>query len=136
MSEKQRRESVESFRLRLLKERSRELHAVDFESLCESRSYACGSESPEHLPVLVYTLALENKYFLHRDRFAFHTGDFGNGGDATRTVCKSCHLDDEVDRRCDLLAHGTIREPHASHLNHRFEPGQSIAWGVCVNSGQ
>src|SRR6188474_600027 len=50
------------------------------------------AESPVDLAVDSDTHPLEEKDVLHRDHFAFHASELGDGGDLSRAVSHSRHL--------------------------------------------
>src|ERR1043166_3420146 len=126
----------EQHRLHLLKEDSWQLQSAGFESFCKTRTNTSWTKATDYLSLRINTgpLVLEN--LLHRDRLAFHSGNFGNRSYAPAAVGKTRNLDHEIDRGGNLLAHRAIGKPHARHLNHRFQAGQRVTWGVCVDSRQ
>src|SRR5687767_3240321 len=63
------------------------------------------TEAPDHAAVLTNAGSLEVEKILHRDGVLFHADDLGNGGYLSGAVRESRYLDDEVDRRGNLLAY-------------------------------
>ena len=57
-------------------------------------------------------------------------------GDLARAVLEAVLVDDQVDRRGDLLADGAHRQVDAGHQHHRLEPGEHVARRVGVAGGQ
>src|SRR5215217_558509 len=96
-----------------------------------------GGPEPTHHPALrVEPGLLEHEDVLHRDDVAFHAGDFRDAGHATRTILQARLLDDDVDRRCNLVTHRLLRQIDCTHRDHRFDTGQRIARRVGVHRGQ
>src|SRR5882724_519846 len=99
----------------------------------ELRPDAGGDEAAEDVAVLIDALAAIHEKILHADRIAFHTGYLGDAGDLARTVTEPRRLDDDVDRRRDLLAHGACWEIEPGHLHHHLEPIERVARRVGVD---
>src|SRR5207342_3043964 len=70
---------------------------------------------------LVFALDLIIEQVLRDDDVAFGTDDFGDVGDAPRTVTQALGLDDDVDRTHDHLADGLGRKVVAAHGDQRFQ---------------
>ena len=51
------------------------------------------------------------------------------------TILEAVLVDDQVDRRGDLLADGPQRQIHAGHEHHRLEAAEHVARGVGVAGG-
>src|SRR5260221_5597741 len=75
---------------------------------------------------------LEDEHVLHDDHITFHALDLGDVHDLAGTVLEAALLDDEVDRRGDLLADGSERQVDAGHEDHRLESGEHVARAVGV----
>ena len=75
---------------------------------------------------------LEDEHVLHDDDVAFHALDLGDVDDLAGPVLEPALLDDQVDRRGDLLADGADRQVDAGHEDHRLEPRQHVARAVGV----
>src|SRR5690606_16680376 len=75
----------------------------------------------------------KEEQILHGDDFAFHAGDFGDMRDFARTVAQALYLYDDVDRGCDLLAHGFGRQVETAHGDHVFHTAQGLARIVGVD---
>src|SRR6202008_3581970 len=73
---------------------------------------------------------LEDEHVLHDDDVAFHALDLGDVDDLPGPILEAALLDDEVDRRGDLLADGADREVDAGHEDHRLEAGVDVAGAV------
>ena len=73
---------------------------------------------------------------LHRDDVAFHAGDLRDAGDLSGAVAHARLLNDDLDRRRDLLAHRALGQVHAAHRDHRFDTGQRVARRVGVDGRQ
>src|SRR6185436_21094553 len=71
---------------------------------------------------------LEDEHVLHDDDVAFHALDLGDVDDLPGPVLEAALLDDEVDRRGDLLADGPQRQVDAGHEDHRLEAREHVAW--------
>src|SRR5262245_60811450 len=76
---------------------------------------ACGQVLPEHLAVLADTFLLEHEDLLHGHDVALHADDLAHTDDTARTVRHARQMDDDVECRGDLLAHGNGRQAHAAH---------------------
>src|ERR1700741_2967314 len=74
----------------------------------------------------------EDEDVLHDDDVAFHALDLGDVDDLPGPVLEAALLDDQVDRRGDLLADGADREGDAGHEDHRLEARQHVAGAVGV----
>ena len=70
---------------------------------------------------------LEHEHVLHDDDITLHALDLGDVDDLARPVLEARLLDDEIDRRGDLLADGPQRQVDAGHEDHRLEPRQHVA---------
>src|SRR6188474_285764 len=70
---------------------------------------------------------LEDEHVLHDDDVAFHALDLGDVDDLTGPVLETALLDDEVDRRGDLLTDGPQGQVDAGHEDHRLEARQHVA---------
>ncbi len=90
----------------------------------------------EDAAVLVEPGLRELEDGLHDDRVAFHAGDLGDVGDLARAVGQAGALDDEVDRRGDLLADGARGQVEAGHEHQRLEARERVARRVGVQRGQ
>ena len=80
--------------------------------------------------------ALEHEDVLHRDHVVLHPGDLGDRGDLAGAVGQARDLDDEVDRRGNLLAHGALRQIQVGHRHHRVEAIERVARAVGVDGRQ
>src|SRR5205085_7891954 len=100
--------TIYSLTLHFLEEDSRQLHAVQLQTFGEARAHACRAEATDDTPIFVHALAFVLENLLHRDRLALHPCDLGDGSDAARAVGEARGLNDEVERRRDLLAHRAI----------------------------
>src|SRR6186997_146066 len=78
---------------------------------------------------------LEDEHVLHDDDVAFHALDLGDVDDFPGPVLEAALLDDEVDRRGDLLTDGPQGKVDAGHEDHRLEARQHVARGVGVARG-
>src|SRR5690349_20322124 len=65
----------------------------------------------------------------HHD-VTLHAHDLGDGGHFSGAILQTRLLDDEVDRRRDLLPDYFQWEVHACHQHHGFHTRDCIAWGV------
>src|SRR3954452_16970862 len=115
-------------------EAGREIDPHDLELLDELRPDPCRLEPALDLAFDDAGL-LEHEDVLHDDDIAFHPLDFGDVHDLARPVLETRLLDDEVDRRGDLLADGPQGQGDAGHQDHRLEPRQHVAWAVGVAGG-
>ena len=93
------------------------------------------SKSPMTCPSGVMPFALEPENFLRRRDWTFHSRDLDDARDPSRSIRQSRHLDDQVERRRDLLAHRSIGQVCSCHQDHGFETRQCIARRVGVNRG-
>src|SRR6186997_1595261 len=75
---------------------------------------------------------LEDEHVLHDDDVAFHALDLGDVDDLPGPVLEAALLDDEIDRRGDLLADGPQGQVDAGHEDHRLEARQHVARAVGV----
>src|SRR6476659_576793 len=75
---------------------------------------------------------LEDEHVLHDDDVAFHALDLGDVDDLPGPVLEAALLDDEVDRRGDLLANRPQGQVDAGHQDHRLEARQHVARAVGV----
>src|SRR5262245_24071132 len=75
---------------------------------------------------------LEHEDVLHDDDVAFHALDLGDVRDLPGAVLEAALVDDQVDRRGDLLADGADREVDAGHEDRRLEARQPVARAVGV----
>ena len=73
---------------------------------------------------------------LERDDVTLHADHLGHVADAAGAVAEAVDVDDEVERRGDLLADGPRRQVEAGHQHHRLHPGQGVARGVGVHRRQ
>src|SRR5258707_15725088 len=87
------------------KDRRRELDARVFDLGHELGPDAGRLDSPDDLAVFE-RLLLEQEHILEGDFVPFHTLHFGDVGHLARAVAHAALLDDNVDRRADLLADG------------------------------
>src|SRR5271165_591432 len=94
-----------------------------------------GNESANDLAIGSDPLPLKREDFLHADDVFFHAGDLRDTGYLARSVAHAGGLHDDGDGRRNLLAHRFFGHIHVAHGDHRFEPGDGIAWGVGVNGG-
>src|SRR5262245_34776426 len=74
-----------------------------------------GSEQSLHAPVLADPGSLEEEYFLRRDHIAFHAGQLSDACYLSPPVRQPRDVDDQVDRRRDLLADGALGDVQARH---------------------
>src|SRR5688572_25969250 len=88
----------------------------------EGRPDACRSVAPMNGAVLLDGLPDEAVDFLHLDDFALHTGNLRYADHATMSVGQALKLDDDSDRRCDLVADARQGHRHARHADHLLEP--------------
>src|SRR6185369_770758 len=122
--------------LHLLEEDAWQLQTASLQPFGEPWTNTCWTEATQYSSIFVDSRSLVLEDFLHRDRFAFHAGDFRNRRHATRAVRHARNLHDHVQSRSDLLAHCAIGQTHTRHLNHRLETGHSIARCVGVDGSQ
>src|SRR3970040_346066 len=111
------------------------VNALDLEALDE-----LGTDAGRLQPALDLAVEdarlLEDEDVLHDDDVALHPLDFGDVGDLAGAVLEPRLVDDEVDRRGDLLADGADREVAAGHEDHRLESGEHVTRRVGVAGGQ
>src|SRR3954454_1601304 len=112
-------------------ETGREIDSHDLELFDELRPDPCRLEPALDLAFDDAGL-LEHEDVLHDDDIAFHPLDFGDVHDLAGPVLETRLLDDEVDRRGDLLADGPQGQVDAGHEDHRLETRQHVTWGVGV----
>src|SRR5204862_705057 len=67
---------------------------------------------------------------------AFHTRDLGDARDLARAVAEARLLDDDLNRRGDLLTHRPLRQIRGAHRDHRLDTGQRVARRVGVDGRQ
>ena len=79
-------------------------------------------------------LELEN--VLQGNLVAFQADDFRDLDHLATAVAHARLVDDDVNRRGDLLADGADGQFHARHEHHGFEPGDHVARRVGVNGGE
>src|SRR5205085_10693015 len=96
------------------------------ELLAELRSDARRAEATLHLSVDKRGL-LEHEDVLKDDRFALHPLDLGDVRDLARAVLEAADLDDDVERRCHLLADRAGGKIDAGHEAHRLETGEHVS---------
>ena len=70
---------------------------------------------------------IEGKNFLHRDYLTFHARHFMQAYKPAGAILEAVELQNDVDRRCDLLAHGSRRQIESRHRDHLLEPREGIA---------
>src|SRR3972149_10224818 len=70
---------------------------------------------------------LEDEDVLHHDDVALHPLDLGDGDDLARAILEPVLVNDQVNRRWDLLADRLERQGHAGHEDHR-----PAARGACA----
>ena len=70
------------------------------------------------------------------DDVALHPADLGDLGHPAGAVAHPGEVDDQVDRRRDLLADGPHRQVDAGHEHHGLEPGERVARRVGVQRRQ
>src|SRR5262249_41705737 len=75
----------------------------------------------------------EAKDFLHRDDVTFHSGQFGHAEKTATTVREPANLNDDVDRRGDLIACRSRRDIDAAHADHLLDARQRVARRVGVD---
>src|SRR6478672_786468 len=75
---------------------------------------------------------LEDEPVLHDDHITFHALDLGDVDDLPGPVLEAALLDDEIDRRGDLLADRPQGQVDAGHQHHRLEPREHVARRVGV----
>src|SRR5258705_9776144 len=75
---------------------------------------------------------LEDEHVLHDDDVAFHALDLGDVDDLPGPVLEPALLDDQIDRRRDLLPDRPDRQVDAGHQDHRLQPRQHVAGTVGV----
>src|SRR3954471_13564351 len=109
-------------------ETGREIDSHDLELLDELRPDPCRLEPALDL-AFDDTRLLEHEHILHDDDITLHPLDLGDVHDLAGAVLETRLLDDEVDRRRDLLADGPQRQVGAGHEEHRLEPGQEGGGG-------
>ena len=73
---------------------------------------------------------------LHLDAFAVEAQDLSDVHDLAAAVAQPHLMDDEVDRRCDLLADRPRGQLGACHQHHGLETGEHVARGVGVHRGE
>ena len=100
------------------------------------RPDAGGAEAAEHLAVRRHAGALEQEDVLHGDHVVLHAGELGDRRDPAGAVRQARDLDDQVDGRGDLLAHGALRQLQAGHRHHRVEAVERVARAVGVDRRQ
>ena len=86
-----------------------------------------GSSWPITVPVGDHALDLELEQLLERDHVGLHPLHLGDRGDAARAVLQPLEVDDQVERRRDLLADRAHRQVVARHQHHRLDPGERVA---------
>ncbi len=64
---------------------------------------------------------------LHDDRLALHALDLGDVRDASAAVAESGEMDDEIQRRDDLLANRANGQVVAGHEHHRLEARHRVS---------
>src|SRR6476659_4859207 len=120
--------------VREAEEARRQVDAHDLELLDELRPDP-GRLQPALDLALDDTGLLEDEHVLHDDDVAFYALDLGDVDDLPGPVLEAALLDDEVDRRGDLLADGPQGQVDAGHQDHRLEPRQHVARAVGVAGG-
>src|SRR5215813_10354722 len=105
------------------------------EPFAEARPDPRRDEAPGDHPISIDAVALELEYLLEHDRVALHSGDLADAGDLARPVREAGGMDDTVDRRADLLTHGTRRDRDTRHLQHHLESADAVPGGVRVHGG-
>src|SRR3990172_1180788 len=108
-----------------------QVDALDFETVYELGADAGRLEATLDLAVEDAGL-LEDEDVLHDDDITFHALDLGDVGDLAGAVLEARLVDDEIDRRGDLLPDGADREVDAGHEDHRLESREHVARGVGV----
>src|SRR5437773_12281464 len=94
--------------LDVLEERCRQTRAGRRQPIAALRPDARRLEAPHHSSVVAHAVALEHEDVVHADDVAFHAGDFRYLCDAAAAVGETRHLQDEIDRRRDLLPYGAL----------------------------
>src|SRR5205085_11420273 len=102
------KKGYDHFRLHLLEKDAWQLQAASLQPFGEPWTNTRRAEAAEHLALLIDTRSLVLENLLHRDRLAFHAGDFRDGSNAARTVRHARDLHDKVQSRCDLLPHRAV----------------------------
>jgi hypothetical protein len=74
--------------------------------------------SPDKSPCLAL---LQPEQLLQLYAAAFHSGHFNDGSDSPMPVREAGLLDDQVDARGNVLAHGGQGQVHAGHQYHGFQ---------------
>src|SRR5437588_13093018 len=94
---------------KLLQKCSRKMKPVSFQLLRKARANTCCAKSSSDFARRVNAgpLVLEN--LLHGYGVAFHARDFRGGSDAACRVGKPRDLQDHIQSRSYLLAHGALR---------------------------
>src|SRR5262249_25344379 len=73
--------------------------------LHEPGTDACGAELADDRPIRIGSAAHEAEDLLHLDDVAFHAGNLGDADHLAPPVAQPLQLDDDVERRGNLLAH-------------------------------
>src|SRR6476660_4858662 len=107
-------------------ESGREIDPHDLELLDELRPDA-GRLEPALDLAFDDTGLLEDEDVLHDDDVTFHALDLGDVDDLPGPVLEAALLDDQVNRRGDLLADGAQGQVDAGHQDHRLEARQPVA---------
>src|SRR3989337_163279 len=84
----------------------RQLDADALEALGAARADARRPEGPLHLPLAVDARLLEAEDVLHRHHLPLHAGHLAHVRQLARAVREAADLDDDVQRRGDLLPAG------------------------------
>src|SRR6185312_7665118 len=124
-------DGTSSASVREAEEAGRQVDAHDLELLDE-----LGPDPGRLEPALDLALdhagLLEDEHVLHDDDVAFHALDLGDVDDLPGPVLEAALLDDEVDRRGDLLADRPQGQVDAGHQHHRLEAREHVARRVGV----
>ena len=101
--------------------------------LQEGRPQPGRREPTDDRRVGLHALDLELEEVLERDHVALHPLHLGDRGHPARAVVEPVELDDQVERRRDLLADRLDRQVEAGHQHHRLDAGERVAGRVGVH---
>src|SRR5205823_7277523 len=114
----------------------RQLDATLLELVEEVRTKSRRPELAEHRSVLQNALDLEFVELLERDHLRLHALDLGDRDDATSAVLEPLELDDQVERRSDLLTDRADRQVEPGHHHHRLDSRERVSRRVGVHRRQ
>src|SRR5216683_3276749 len=97
------------------------------DSLGVNGSRSRGAKLAQDFSGGAHTRTHELEEILRQYGFSLHSGDLGDPGDLACTVGKPSDLNNDVERRGDVLTHRPLRQDNPREQHHHFEPAQRIA---------